>query len=132
MFKKFIASVATSFYLLNASIASAQLIKQPAGFGVQPKGADGNAVLSGFITSAIGIIFVIGGIGVVFMVLWGAIQWIFSGGDKEGLQKAKQRITHALIGLAVLSLSFVIINLVGSLVGFNPLGNFKIPTFNGN
>jgi hypothetical protein len=35
-------------------------------------------------------------------------------------------MTHALIGLALLSLSFVIIAVVGEIVGFSPLKDLQI------
>lgn len=128
MKKRFLIPSSLAF-LVNAASANAQIvIEQPKGFGVQAN-ANGNQLLTGMITTGIVIFFVVGAIGVVFMVLWGAVQWIFSGGDKEGISKARGRITHALIGLIVLALSFVIINVVGTIAGFNPLGKFTIPSF---
>lgn len=129
--KKKLLSPSILAFLINTASVNAQItIAQPPGLGVQAN-TNGNQLLTQMITTGITIFFVIGGIGVVFMVLWGAVQWIFSGGDKEGISKARGRITHALIGLAVLALSFVIITVVGTIVGFNPLRPFTIPTFTG-
>lgn len=72
------------------------------------------------------LLFTIGAIGFVIMFLWGAVDWILSGGDKEKIAGARKKMTHALIGLALLSLSFVIINWVGLIVGFNPLGIIQL------
>ena len=42
----------------------------------------------------------------VFMYLiWGGIQWITSGGDKGKTQEARDRITAALVGLALAGLA---------------------------
>lgn len=49
----------------------------------------------------------------LFYLVWGGIDWIMSGGDKEGIAKARAKITYALIGIAVAFLSFFIINVVG-------------------
>ncbi|MFH2118379.1 MAG: hypothetical protein ABII10_01435 [Candidatus Paceibacterota bacterium] len=38
-----------------------------------------------------------------FFLIWGAIEWITSEGDKGKLEKARNRITQALVGLIVLS-----------------------------
>lgn len=65
------------------------------------------------------IIFALSGIAAVFMVIISAIQFIFSGGDKEAVGKAKGRLTYAIIGLVVLALAFWIVNLVGTIAGFN-------------
>jgi len=37
------------------------------------------------------------------MLVWGGIQWVTSGGDKENTQKARDRITHALVGVALIA-----------------------------
>ncbi|MCL5970866.1 MAG: pilin [Patescibacteria group bacterium] len=55
-------------------------------------------------------------IALVFMVLSG-IQWITSGGNKEGIQKARQRLIFAIIGLIIVFLAFFVVNIVGGLFG---------------
>lgn len=97
-----------------------------AGIAVDPASAAGGNV-GRILKNVISIFYVIGGIGVIIYVLWGAVEWIFSGGDKERVGNARKKITHALIGLVLLSMSFVIINFVGRVVGFNPLGCLQIP-----
>lgn len=47
-----------------------------------------------------------------FFLLWGGIQWIISGGDKQGVEKARGRITWAIVGLVISFLSFLIINML--------------------
>lgn len=80
--------------------------------------------------NAIRIIFVIAAILVLVYLIWGAFQWITSGGDKEAVDKARKRITHAIIGLFILALAFLIITVVGQIVGINIVGNLTIPTLN--
>ena len=53
---------------------------------------------------------------VFFMVLAG-IQWITSGGNKEGIQKARQRLIYSIIGLIIVFFAFFMINIVGGLFG---------------
>ena len=104
--------------------------EQPKGFGVQALNP-GNAnqaegVVETVITNVITIFFTVGGLGVVIYFVWGAVDWILSGGDKEKVASARKKMTNAIIGLTLLSLSYVIINIVGAVVGFNPLGYLQI------
>lgn len=64
---------------------------------------------SNILTSLIRLFFVIAGIAALFMLLTGALAWITSGGSKENVEKARDKITHALVGviLIVIVLSVV-------------------------
>ncbi|MDP3758412.1 MAG: hypothetical protein Q8Q86_01725, partial [Candidatus Daviesbacteria bacterium] len=63
----------------------------------------------------------------LFMLIIGAFQWITSGGDKEGVESARKRITHALIGFAILALAFLIVQVVGQVVNINILDIQSLP-----
>ena len=56
-----------------------------------------------------------------FMLVMGAIQWISSGGDKQGLEAARGRITNALVGLIILFAAFAIVKLIESFFGISIL-----------
>lgn len=43
-----------------------------------------------------------------FWFVWGAFQYIFAGGNKENLAKARARITWAIVGLIITLLAFLI------------------------
>jgi len=75
--------------------------------------AEGANLLSRFIQSSIGLIFVIAIISFLFLIAWGAVQWILSGGDKGAVQAAQSRITNAIIGLIVLFGVFAVVALIG-------------------
>lgn len=47
-----------------------------------------------------------------FYMVWGAFQYIMASGKKEELQKARVKITYALIGFAVVLLAFFIMKFV--------------------
>lgn len=74
-----------------------------------------------FIPNAIGLLFVVGVVGFMFMMIWGAVQWIFSGGDKGAIEGARGRITNALLGIILLLSTFAIIKLVETFFGINIL-----------
>ncbi len=82
----------------------------------QQEGAGG---LSIFLSRAIQLAYMVAAVIFVFMVMAGAIQWILSGGDKEAVEKARKRITHAIIGITLLALTFVILRVLGQALGFS-------------
>lgn len=56
-----------------------------------------------------------------FFLLIGGVQWIMAGGDKEGTEKARKKITNALIGLAIVFSAYALAFLVNALFGVNIL-----------
>lgn len=78
----------------------------------------GEGGISRILTGILNIIYVIAIIAFVFMFVWGAAQWILSGGEKDKVAAAKQRITHAFIGIVILALAAVVITTFGKIVGF--------------
>lgn len=91
--------------------------------GITP-GTCVNAVLKGAFT----LVFTIASIIVLAILIWGAISWVLSAGDKDKVAAARKKIIDALIGMAVLALTFFILRLVGNIVGFDILGGLTIPT----
>ena len=62
---------------------------------------------------------VLGVLGLLLLVylLYGGFLWMTSGGDSEGVKKAKTMITNAVIGLVIITLSVVITSYVVSRLG---------------
>lgn len=77
------------------------------------------------IGALVNLILILAGIIAFFFLLWGGLQWILAGGDKEGTEKARKRITAALIGLVIVFSVYALISLAGSFLGVN-LMNFTI------
>lgn len=88
----------------------------------------GYANISDFINALIRLAFIIALIVVLIMLIWGAVQWIFSGGEKEAVAGARDRIIHALIGLAILAVAFALVVIAGQFVGIDLLGRLIIPS----
>jgi hypothetical protein len=63
----------------------------------------------------------LGGAGVAAFVvlLWGGLQWILAGGDKEGTEKARKKITAALVGLAIVFSAYALLYILRALFGIN-------------
>lgn len=75
--------------------------------------------LSFFLSRIIELIYVVAGLLFVFMLVFSALQWITSGGEKEAVGKARSRLTYAIIGIVLLSLTFVILRVIGQITGFS-------------
>ena len=58
---------------------------------------------------------------VFLYLIWGGIQWITSGGDKAKTQEARDRITAALVGLAVVAAAWAIMLIIQYFFGISVL-----------
>lgn len=74
---------------------------------------------SQYVTAAINLILGAAGVVAFIFLLWGGVQWILAGGDKEGTEKARKRITSALIGLAIVFSAYALIFIVQALFGIS-------------
>lgn len=85
------------------------------GFGKDPTGAFG---ISQFLSNLIALFYSVAAIVLIFMLLWGAFEWITSGGDKEKIASARGRIISAIIGIMLFAVAFAIITILGQFTGF--------------
>lgn len=96
---------------------------------VEPRGdIDKIQNIGDLISAAIGAAFLIAFLLVFVMLVWGGIQWITSGGDKENTQKARDRITHALVGLAIIAGAWALMKVIEFFFGIDILGGFTLPS----
>lgn len=58
-------------------------------------------------------------VGSLIMLIVGGIMWTTSGGDKEGMAKAKGAVTYAIVGLILGLSSFLILNTVMNFLGIS-------------
>ena len=112
-------------YLSNVPLAYAQIATCPA--PPFEKICFQSSSLSGIIGAIISLVFIVAVVIALFYLLWGAVRWIFSGGDKAAVDTARGTITAAVIGLIVLFLSFLLINVLLAFFNVN-IGNITIPT----
>ncbi|MBI2596396.1 hypothetical protein HYW46_06745 [Candidatus Daviesbacteria bacterium] len=64
--------------------------------------------LGSVITASLNLIFYISGMLLFIWLAWGIMQYIFAGGNKEALAKARTRIIYALVGFIIVVLSFTL------------------------
>lgn len=114
---------------IYAQVCNPALPKQLGGCG--SKVEQGGKVVGGLISSIVGLVFILGFCLTFLYLLTGGLQWITSQGDKGALESARNKITHAIIGLVIVASAYAIFKLVGSFFGIDIL-NIKIPTVGGN
>lgn len=111
-------------------IAQINLFDGQGHYGFGPLGLEGKTandaptLFASFVSSAIGIITLIGIIWFVFIFITGAVGIITSGGDKNSLESAKKKISSGLIGLVVMLFAMLIIGFAGTVFGLKDILNF--------
>lgn len=78
----------------------------------------GSAGISQFLDNVVAIFFSAAALSFIVMFVWGTVQMILSGGDKEAVAKARGKITWAIIGIILMSLSYFIFSLLQDITGF--------------
>jgi len=74
---------------------------------------EGASIIARLIAIFLQIIFIGGAVALLFMLLWGGVQWITAGGDKDKTASAQKKITGAIIGFAAVACAMTIVTLVG-------------------
>lgn len=70
--------------------------------------------VTNLITAGLQLFILIAGILLLIFLLWGAIDWIISGGDKDKINKAQSKITNAILGFLLI---FVLLAIFGVITG---------------
>jgi len=112
------------------SNALAQINLSPNGMGFKgfgPLGLEGHQVTESLgifnnaISTAIGIMTIIGIIWFLVMFIGSTIAIIGSGGDKGKLEQARSRMFTAVIGLVILITALFLVSIFGNLIGIDIL-----------
>ena len=124
--KKLIATALITAGLLVPATAFAQSIN-PCDAIPKPSYCIGTAI-GPIVGQLVGFIFVVAVILALGFLVYGGIRWITSGGDKTGVETARNTIIAAIIGLIVVFLAYVILNLVLQFLTGGDISAIKIPT----
>ena len=89
-----------------------------------------NLTVPSIVSGLIRLILVITALVFFAILVWGGIRWITSKGDKQEVENARNQITHALIGLAIVFVAWAIVKLIQALFGINIL-QLEIPSLQG-
>lgn len=89
------------------------------GGGSNPDYTTGGTVVGSLVGAVVGGFIIFSFIFALFFLLVGGISWITSGGDKAQLESARNKITHAMIGLIIVACVWAIMMLVGKFIGID-------------
>lgn len=122
--KKLLLGIQAVGYLSLVSPVLAQTITVPRPVNV-PAVEIGN-----IISAVVGILLLVAAVMAFLYLILGGIQWITSGGDKSGMEAARNKITAAIVGLIIVAAAWAVMLLVGQFVGVNLLSGsgLRIPT----
>ena len=71
------------------------------------------------ISGAVSALLIIAALAAFLFLVLGGLQWITSGGDKAGMEAARNKITHAIVGLIIVAAAYAIMVLVANFLGLN-------------
>lgn len=97
------------------------------GGGTSPSTDMGGKAVGAIISNIVGLFFIFTFLLAFLYLLTGSWSWITSGGDKAALESARNKITHALIGLVIVGAVWAIFKLVGQFFGLD-IQALPIPT----
>lgn len=127
-------SLSTAAYLSLAFPALAQGALpneiNPCPAGTQFNSLCGLNFSGGLVGSIITVAFIVAALIALGFLIFGGIKWITSGGDKAGVEGARNTIVAALVGLVIVFLAYFLIQLIFTFFGLS-FGNLTIPNITG-
>lgn len=88
-------------------------------FGANPPSDNALTVIIKGVSAIIGFLTLAAFIWFMFQLVIGGIQWVTSGGDKNSLESARNRLTHAFVGLIIVVAGVSILAIIGQFLGVN-------------
>lgn len=80
------------------------------------------------ISGLIGLAMLLAALAVFIYLIWGGFEWITSGGDKTGVENARNKITAALIGLVIVASAWAIMRMIEFFFGITVIsGTVSLP-----
>ena len=123
--KKAVALATSAASLLNAKAVAFAGNPQLPQITVNPQDdglvriTDLGRLISSFVSGAIVLSLIL----VLFYLIIGGVQWITSGGDKGKTESARNKITSAVVGLAIVAASWAVFTVIGYLFGVDIAGS---------
>ena len=71
------------------------------------------------ISGAVSALLIVAALAAFLFLVLGGLQWITSGGDKAGMEAARNKITHAIVGLIIVAAAYAIMVLVANFLGLD-------------
>ncbi|MBI5356537.1 hypothetical protein HZB78_02905 [Candidatus Collierbacteria bacterium] len=115
----------TFVYLSITSSAFAAGITNPVLKGDLGSG-NPNDVFGRYVGTFWGLAYTAGALIFLLYFVWGGIEWIMGGGNKDRVENAKSKISNGLLGLSLLAGSFALVKAIGYVLGIDVLANLEI------
>ena len=74
------------------------------------------------ISAVVGTLLIVAALLAFLYLILGGIKWITAGGDKTGMEEARNKITHAIVGLIIVGAAWAIMTLVQNFLGVSIIG----------
>lgn len=129
-FKRISIFVYTSLFFLYSALPVKAQGSSWSGVCVDDTNTD-VATLQGFqclIARLLGSFLTLVGIAAFLMLVVAGVRILLSGGNSQAVEKSKNSVTFAIVGLIVALSSFVILNLLSEFTGVKNILQFVIPT----
>lgn len=94
-------------------------------------GTNSGAALGFIISRVINAGILLSAIMVLIYLVWAGIGWLTAGGDKTRIEAARDRITNAIIGMALVAASFAIYKVVDHFFGIGNAGGVSTSSSSG-
>jgi hypothetical protein len=78
-------------------------------------------VLLDYVSSIVGVMTIFASIWFLFQILYSGYEWISAGGDTKKVASARDRITHAFMGLVIVVGAWSLLAVAGQFFGYNTL-----------
>jgi len=124
--KKLLKAITTIALLVSPTPVMAQIVNKALPSQFQGPGSAGGG-FAFYIAQLWRTIVILGGIAFLLYFIWGSLEWLMSGGDKQKLESARSKITNGLIGLILLVASVAIAIFLGQVLNIDLL-NIVWPT----
>lgn len=85
--------------------------------------------VGGIVSGAISLVMLVVALVFFFMLVLGGLKWVMAGGDQKNVETARNQITNALIGLAIVFASWAIVRLIEVVFGVSIISGLEIPKF---
>ncbi|MEK7163967.1 MAG: hypothetical protein AAB768_02365 [Patescibacteria group bacterium] len=84
-------------------------------------GATAGIKFNRFFSISVGVMTVVAGIWFMIQIFLAGIEWLSSSGEKQAVQNAQKKISHSIIGLLIVVISFGLMVTIGNIFGINLL-----------
>lgn len=95
---------------------------------LKPSNIGGNLKYNDLVSKIIDVVFIVAAAMTFFYLIFGAISWITSGGDKGKVEAARNKITAAVIGLLILAATWGAFTLIVQLFFGTDINNIQLPS----